>query len=438
MFSYKIDFLLHIAAALLCIVILNVFFSGFFQQRKKFINIVVYFIYMVWQMFLFTMSQFPSYINLAIGLLLNGLVALICFKGKSLQKIAFSGILSILWTYSEFFVGHFFVELGIDYRYPHALGALISEIFTLIIIFCLNRYFQIDNIKNLPVKHYVMLMFFPIGSLFIVYKIFMYGSILKQGQAIKETAVCLLIMLFINLLVFKLYLLLANELVLRRYNAVYTQQLEIYSKNMKEKETSLTEFRKAKHDMKQHYISLLSMMEQQHYEMAESYLSNLVEESQSNNYNISRTENLVVDAIVNAKYSLMQALEIDCQVNIHIPTKLPFEMADLSVLLGNVIDNAIEANGDNVVNKYVKIYMVYDKNILIIIVINSYDGKLEKDKAGKIVTRKKDRHTHGFGLNSIENIVKKYHGSIVIENNSEEFKIKLILIDDKQKLLTTS
>ena len=117
--------------------------------------------------------------------------------------------------------------------------------------------------------------------------------------------------------------------------------------------------------------------------------------------------------------------------NLLIITLLPFEMADMSVLLGNVLDNAIEANNNTVAEKYVKIYMAYDKNTLIIAVINSYDGTLLRDKTGKILTRKSDQNAHGFGLVSVERIVRKYHGSMVIEETSEEFKIKLILVDDE-------
>lgn len=431
MFSYKINLVLYILSTVICIIILNVYFSCFFQKSKKLINWIIYFVYMAWQMFLFIESNFPAYINLIIGIILNSLVSLICFKGNVLQKVALSGILSILWTLSEFLVGYFFIMLGINYKYPQSLGALISEIVVLIMIFSLCKYFQMNNIKNLPTKCYLMLLFLPIGSLFIVYKIFMYGSLLEQGLAIKESAVCVIIMLFINLLIFRLCLLLADELVLRKYNAVYTQQLEIYSKNMQEREISMAEYRSAKHDMKQHFISLLSMLQEHHYEMAEKYLNNLVQDNRKN-LNICRTGNLIVDAIINAKYSLMKTLGIECFVDIHIPMWLSFEMADISVLIGNVLDNAIEANNIEMENKYIKIYMAYDKNILIVTVINSYDGKLIKDKNGKFLTRKQDKFSHGFGLNSIEKIVHKYHGSVVIENSFNEFKIKFIMFDNKR------
>ena len=209
---------------------------------------------------------------------------------------------------------------------------------------------------------------------------------------------CLLIMLTINILFFKLYLSLADEMSERKYNAIYAQQLELYGKTVREREMSMAEYRRIRHDMKQHYSSVLNMLEKQNYATAEEYLKQLVNDN-TDHSQICRTENPVVDAIVNAKYSFMKTL-------------------------------AIEANNDSFAEKYVKIYMAYDKNTLIITVINSYDGTLLRDKTGKILTRKSDQNAHGFGLVSVERIVRKYHGAMVIEETSEKFKINLILIDE--------
>lgn len=432
LFSYYADLLLYMIASVICIVILNVYFSGFLQKRKNAANRIVYLAYIVWQMYLFTMSGLHPYINLAIGAGLNCLVSLTCFKGNALLKIALSGMLSVLWTVSEFLVGYFFMMSGMDYKYPKAAGALLSEILTFILIFCLYQYFQMDNIKNLPAKYCFMLLLLPVGSLFIIYKIFMYGSLLEQGSPIKESAICVIIMLVINLFIFRLCLLLADESVLKRYNAVYAQQLEIYGRHMQEKEIAIAEYRSFKHDMKQHFASLLGMLQERQYESAEEYLNHLAEDTRSAPDHISRTGNIAVDAVINAKYSLMKKFGIGCYADIHIPVSLSFEMTDICVLIGNALDNAIEANNvgnTEIKDKYVKIYMAYDKNILITTIINSYDGKLTTDKAGKILTRKEDQAAHGFGLKAIEKIVQKYHGSVVIEHSQEEFKLKFILME---------
>ncbi len=52
----------------------------------------------------------------------------------------------------------------------------------------------------------------------------------------------------------------------------------------------------------------------------------------------------MADAILNSKISLAKAQEIPVRVDAHIPVKLSISDLDLCVILGNLFDNAIEAN----------------------------------------------------------------------------------------------
>lgn len=429
MFKEIINEGLNLIVVVLSLFILMSYFGTFFKSKEGGKKYFIWFIYTIWQLFLCSRSRLPAHINLAVGFLLNCCWGMVSYIGKPIQKIALAGMLSMIWTLSEFFVGYFFLALGINYENPKVLGAVMSEIVVLVIIMCLKRFLQHENIKSLSIKHNIALLLIPIGSLFVVYQMFMFSGNQTEKSMLKESVLCMIIMLFINLIIFKLYILLADEMELRRYNSVYTQQLELCNKHFQEKEIAILEYRKAKHDIKQHHSLLLMMLNEKNYEMAKEYLSDLVEESKNYNISICNTDNLVVDAIINAKYSLMKLLEIECTVDIHIPTEWSFVNADISILLGNSIDNAIEAADKVEKDKNVKIYMAYEKNILLITIINTYTGKLIKDKQGVIKTSKNDKNNHGFGLESIRKIVEKYHGSVVIEDNHNQFALKMMLID---------
>ncbi len=96
-----------------------------------------------------------------------------------------------------------------------------------------------------------------------------------------------------------------------------------------------------------------------------------------------------------------------------IPTHLPFDSADLCIILGNVLDNALEANiRVKIQNAFIKLYMRMDINNLLIIVENSFDGHISKSKEGRLQTLKADRLNHGLGLESVKKSVNKYHGYI--------------------------
>lgn len=406
-----------------------IFFSCFFTKRKSSPKPFVYIIYGVWRLIL-GLGNTPLLINAFALIMIFSLFANSWFEGKFLHKIAFSCILFTLFGLSESMIVYFFTLLGENYQLHSVLGTYLEQLLLLLIVFYLYIFMGIYRIRNLPAQYYITLSLLPLSTIFFTVKILMYSVELEYERAVRDTTICMLVLFAINILIFKLYISLADEMSDRKYNAIYAQQLELYGKTVREREMSMAEYRSIRHDMKQHFSSVLNMLEKQNYQTAEEYLKKLVEDN-TDHSQICRTENPVVDAIVNAKYSFMKTLGIECTADIHIPMLLPFEMADMSVLLGNVLDNAIEANNDSVAKKYIKIYMAYDKNILIITVINSYDGILLRDKTGKILTRKDDQNAHGFGLISIEKIVQKYHGSMVTEETSEEFKIKLIMVDDK-------
>ena len=415
--------------AVISLIILYMFFACFLKPRANKLCLIMYLVYII--CFDVNLGSLPPLVNNIIrSLLLIILIAAVCFEGRLVWKIALSGVIYVLWAISEMLVAMILISLGWEFQLGSRFGEVLTQLLCLIAVFYYYNFFGIRSIRNLPTKYNIALLLLPVGSMFILYKLFMYGIESENDYAAQETIFYLLIMLAINILFFKLYLSLADEMSERKYNAIYAQQLALYGKTVREREMSMAEYSRIRHDMKQHYSSVLNMLEKQNYTTAEKYLKKLAEDN-TDHSQICRTENPVVDAIVNAKYSFMKTLGIKCTADVHIPMQLSFEMADMSVLLGNVLDNAIEANNNTVAEKYVKIYMAYDKNTLIITVINSYDGTLLRDKTGKILTRKSDQNAHGFGLVSVERIVQKYHGSMVIEETAKEFRIKLLLVDDE-------
>lgn len=243
----------------------------------------------------------------------------------------------------------------------------------------------------------------------------------------------------LNIIVFKLYINLSKEKELQKYNTVYEQQLELCNQHMREKENVMMNLRNVKHDMKQHFIVVMEMLENNEVQLATEYLGKLVDLDILNNSSISRTDNIVVDSLLNAKYAVAQKAGIKFEANIQIPMQLPFSGADISILLGNIIDNAIEASMDIPEReRYIKYYMKFDRNVLIVTVINAFNGVLLRNKNGKIVTNKGDSRNHGIGLESVRKVADKYHGSVVIEEKNKTFIIKVILCDFAKKLQTKS
>lgn len=339
----------------------------------------------------------------------------------------------------EFLVGYMFVLYGINYMMPQLTGALLSKTLTLVLIFILRIFFRSENIRSLSNKYNIVLLLLPIGSMYVVYNIFMLSADMNNKQYIHKAVTSSLIVLFINIIMFSLYSRLSKEKELQLYNTVYAQQLELCTQHMKEKETVMMEFRNARHDIKQHYIVLVEMLDNNKHEAAVEYLQGLISANPLSNIGICKSDNIVVDSLVNAKYSVAVKNKIDFMCDIHIPMQLPFENADISILLGNILDNAIEASLHiEEPKRNIRFFMKYDHNTLIVTAVNTFSGKLIRNRQGKLITRKKDPWNHGIGLESVQKVADKYHGSVVIESEQDKFTIKIILCDLSERLRLTS
>ena len=250
-----------------------------------------------------------------------------------------------------------------------------------------------------------------------------------SGKYTRESLIALVIILTINIIIFYLYVQLSKEMELKKYNVLYEQQLELCKRHIEEKEVSMLEFRNARHDMKQHFIALIGMIEKRENDSAVEYLEKLVQSNNLDKLGICRTDNIVIDSLVNAKYSLAKKENIKMNIDIKIPMQINMDYADLSIVVGNILDNAIEANLKIPSEKrFIDLFARVDKNLLIITIINAYDGILIKDKDGNVLSRKLDINNHGWGLISLKRVVEKYQGSYIIEDKEEIFSLKIMIL----------
>ena len=98
------------------------------------------------------------------------------------------------------------------------------------------------------------------------------------------------------------------------------------------------------------------------------------------------------------------------------------------ILAPNLLENAVEGAGKAEKKKYIRLKIKYDKRNLLIIVENSYKGKLVKGTGEELRTTKTDAANHGIGLSSVRRAVGKYHGTVSIDDSiPERFVIRVVL-----------
>lgn len=371
--------------------------------------------------------KLPDYDILVLSVLAVLLVSL-NYEGRIFRKTVFTLVYNSIWMLTEILLVFIFIAIGLDYDTQELLGSLLSKVFLFVIVEALKHFFGNEKIKELPRSYNMILVLIPLGSMFVVYTSFFMSANSQKSFSVLWSFASLVIMLFINILIFTIYLKLSEDMELREKNVVCKQEIDLYNRHIEEKENSMLEFRKAKHDLKNQLIFLLERCEKKVYKEVELFLEQLIEKAPFDSLTISKTDNSVVDALVNYKYTIAKRFGIEFIVKLEIPMILPFENADMCIVLGNALDNAMEANiRADIEKRYVKLNMRMDMNNLVIVIENSFNGQISKDKKGKILTIKTNKINHGFGLDSIQKVVNKYHGFMRTSYTETVFTIEILL-----------
>ena len=126
---------------------------------------------------------------------------------------------------------------------------------------------------------------------------------------------------------------------------------------------------------------------------------------------------------------LAEKENIEFAVSGKLTEKMPLEMVDITSLMGNVLQNAMEAAAKASVPK-IRVELVEHKREIFIVVSNSIMDKISA-KNGLLLTSKKDKENHGFGMKNIAATVEKYHGEyytdFIEENGEGMFKISIAI-----------
>ena len=134
----------------------------------------------------------------------------------------------------------------------------------------------------------------------------------------------------------------------------------------------------------------------------------------------------MVDAILNSKLSLIQDKQISVDATAIVPGDIEISGIDLSILIGNLLDNAIEAcmQISEKKDRFIRIYIDIVKKQLYISVTNSMNGKARK-MGNSFLSAKQGNH--GFGLLRIDSIISKYHGYVNRQTENGIFATEVML-----------
>lgn len=299
-------------------------------------------------------------------------------------------------------------------------GLISIKIISYNVMLFLSNFKMVKNDIKVSSLHWLSIFVIPSGTLLsalmLITKV--------NSDNLTGVIINIIILFVINVFVFYLYDVLMKsydermeKALLQQQNSAYLKQLEIINQSQE----SLKEFR---HNVRNHVLSLKTLIENNDNNAASDYLDSVFNSIDFSGEH-SKSGNSEIDSILNYKLNKAAACGIRTDINVIVPEKLNIRPFDLSVVLGNLLDNAIEA-ACKCKEKFIKISVELDRNVLYVNISNSYDGKLNYD-SGKLATIKEDKENHGMGLSSVQKSLEKYNGAMELRHSENTFYTDVLI-----------
>ncbi len=421
---YTITYLLSQALGIYSVYkLIKSFFDG--CKIKNLAEAMLYMLYYALTAIVYLTINIPL-INLIVNIIAVFLLTFL--YQSSIKKKLLVGLLTYTFMFgTEMIVvtltGYIDFPIAERNDYHSVFGIVMVNVLIYAISMAANGFKNIKVGNTLPEAYWISLFLIPTSSLFMLVTIFQSTGLLMYQIAISTISV-----LIINFTVFflfdkvaRLYQEKQEKGIIEQQNKYYESQLQIIN----ETQEVANIFR---HDMKNHLRSLFSDIKSGNLNEAQKYISDIVDVYESGT-EIINTGYPAIDSLVNFKLQTAKQNGVSVSVNASLPSDLNLSSFDMTVILGNLLDNALQAVSLVTENGFIDFAIHYSKGMLLIKVTNPFKTAIKREK-GVIVTSKADKENHGYGLKSVNETVEKYNGTVNINPDNYIFTVTVVLYID--------
>lgn len=364
--------------------------------------------------------------NLTFNLILIALFCNLKYNGSKFTKIFFPIVFLMLTGTVEIALVYIFMSMDFDNLSDSQqfYGSIISKLMNFIVIYLIKVIKNNEKVYSSLYKVVVLLI--PLSSLVITYFILNYP---KETDIVSNLLMIILgVLVVTNMLLLIIYELIFREIKVKNEYGKFLQQFELKKEHNKQIETLSDNTRRLNHNIRNYFIAIHDFATKGDLDKIQSYVSDVLKE-QISIKEISSSGMIAIDSIINFKNYEIENLFIKFKLNIDIPELTMFSESDLSVLLGCILDNAIESNKNvDIDSRFINLNITFSETYLIINCVNAKCQNILYKKSGLIKSTKTDKSNHGYGLISIRNICEKYDGKINLDYDANTFTTKCILI----------
>ena len=404
--------------------------QSLFEQKKNnckaiSVSILGYIVLMGFYLFA------SGFINTVCMLIINVFLFKILFHCNFKNAIFHSSALVLAMLITEFMsalITSMVLKADFDVYSKDTTLYILNLIFSkmLYFIFCLllTKLLKRSKGKFAFDTHFLILMIVPLSALIVLTFLYNIALNIQLSETFKiACSISAIILVFSNIVLFFVYersVKNANELIELKTAEQKAETDKTYFEILEKNNDNLKIFT---HDIKNHLLHIANLAQN---EEVSDYIADLCG-TVTKFGNSAVSKNKTLDIIIN-KYLLLCESK---QIHIYFDTKtanLSFiEPTDLTALLNNLLDNAVEAVENSSEKEIIVKLFTKNNSIQVINITNSCNAELSV-KNKDLLTIKKDKNLHGLGLKSVKRIVDKYNGSFEWDYKKEKKTFEVCII----------
>ena len=308
-------------------------------------------------------------------------------------------------------------------KYSLSYSLIVLKLATYVIVLVLNKYKTTRQGEQVPVIYWVCILLIPIGSMYIVLLLFR----LEITNTI-FMIIAVAFMLLINFSTFYLYDIISAAFANQAEKLWAVRQNKYYERQFDLMKSSLKAMRSLKHDLKNHLSTVYYLVQNRKEEEALEHITDIIEVCDSQKEN-AYSGNATVDSIINFKLQEAKQHNISISLDITIPENIKIPSFDMAIILGNLLDNAINAAAKSESGRTIDLKIKYTVGRLILVIDNLFSGNV-LIRGNTVLSSHRDINSHGIGLQSVKMVLQKYNGSMVIKHENNIFSVTVLMYID--------
>lgn len=352
-------------------------------------------------------------------------------KGRVSEKLFLSSLYITIMVVSSFIIyiivsmsfNITFSEMFLYTNYKRVIVVLFIRLFQFVLIwFFLNNINFIKYIKDITLYIVAAILLFNHILIFIIER----ALIVNINTVNKDTITILFSLCSIQILAIYILNIFSKEME-EKFILKMDLDRKIHDKEIIDMYTEMIGW---KHDFRNHISMISALLQVSTKEDVISYIEEIDSSISKLDKNIY-TDNIAINSILVSKIKAAEGKNIKISLNLKINSDIKVSSVDICTILGNLLDNSIEAC-DNIKDyRFINLKIASEKNILVIKISNNTSSGYVNKIDGKFISSK-NSYMNGIGLVQVDNIVKKYKGYVNRHHKNNIFTTYVMMQQDKK------